>query len=648
MKKTIAVILALMLIIPTVIPLCLSAVTPSQWAATDGLGRTLTLSEEKREDKFVGLFYWTWHYPWTDREPLNNTRILKEHPEAKYDFYNECWGCYDDGGPQFWDEPLLGYYSDLDEYVLRKHAELIADAGVDVIIFDCTNGTLTWDDATEVLFRVWEEAKNEGVNVPQVAFMLPFWGEDLIRTDLIHLYDSIYSKGRYSDLWFMWKGKPLIMGDAGALDKSDAKQAEIADFFTFRKNDPGYFSKDTFYNRFGENKWGWCSEYPQTLYGRKSLFGKACEQICVSVAQNCNEDGLCAMNAEGEVQGRNYTKGSYSYSFDSKGKTVTVDKNTENALYYGLNFQQQWDFALKADPEFIFVTGFNEWIAGRYIEWQGTKNASPDQYNCEFSRDIEPSAGEMKDYYYYQLVENIRKFKGTDTAPANNAQKTIDIEADISQWDDVQPEYTHYTGSTKERSMAGWKGTFYENHTMRNDIVSSKVAYDDENIYFLVKTKDSLSPSSDNAWMRLFIDTDTTGISPNWESFEYVINRNSPENNVVTVEKSEGGWNFTPSGTGSCSVADNTLQFAIPRSALGLDGTDEVRFNFKWSDNMQKDGDIMDFYQNGDVAPGGRFTFVFDSEADGTTTENKDNNFISFLLKIWNFIVKFFKGDFTC
>lgn len=34
-------------------------------------------------------------------------------------------------------------------------------------------------------------------------------------------------------------------------------------------------------------------------------------------------------------------------------------------------------------------------------------------------------------------------------------------------------------------------------------------------------------------------------------------------------------------------------------------------FHFKWSDNMQEDGNIMDFYVNGDVAPGGRFMFHF-------------------------------------
>ena len=53
------------------------------------------------------------------------------------------------------------------------------------------------------------------------------------------------------------------------------------------------------------------------------------------------------------------------------------------------------------------------------------------------------------------------------------------------------------------------------------------------------------------------------------------------------------------------------MQLCIPRSALGLSNGEEVHFNFKLSDNMQTDGDIMDFYQNGDVAPGGRFMFSF-------------------------------------
>ncbi len=52
--------------------------------------------------------------------------------------------------------------------------------------------------------------------------------------------------------------------------------------------------------------------------------------------------------------------------------------------------------------------------------------------------------------------------------------------------------------------------------------------------------------------------------------------------------------------------------------------------NFKWSDNMQADGDIMDFCTNGDVAPGARYKYSFttvgaktpetETETDGETT----------------------------
>lgn len=37
----------------------------------------------------------------------------------------------------------------------------------------------------------------------------------------------------------------------------------------------------------------------------------------------------------------------------------------------------------------------------------------------------------------------------------------------------------------------------------------------------------------------------------------------------------------------------------------------EINLEFKWNDNMQENGNIMDFYVNGDSAPGGRFNFVY-------------------------------------
>ena len=569
-------------------------IRPDTWAAVDGLGRTLPVKGEVREKndrKFVGLFYWTWHTSFAQNHAAKNaTEILADHPEILHDFNSPLWGNTYSGYPHYWNKPLFGYYRDTDEYVLRKHAELLADAGVDVIFFDCTNGTATWDESFEALFRVFEEAKKDGVNVPKVAFMLTFWEGTDTSVALRHLYDSVYSKDRYSDLWFLWDGKPLVMAHPDYLDETDPTQKELLDFFTFRANDPGYFSSDTKYKA---KAWGWCSTFPQAKYG-VSANGRV-EQMCVSVAQNAADGQLVAMNADADVQGRAYSEGEYSYSYETGGKTVTVNSDTENALLYGVNFQQQWDNAIAADPDFIFITGWNEWIAGRWDEWQGTPNAFPDQFSDEFSRDIEPADGVLKDHFYYQLAANIRRFKG--------------ISAETKEVGGIKTYY-HYANSTRARDCDGWQGEHYASDTMRNDFVKATVSHDNANVYLRIFTKEDITPHTDNAWMRVFIDTDPTGISPNWEGFEYVVNRADATDHTVTVERSLGGWQFQQVGTAEYTVKGSVMTIKIPLAALGLT-KDDIHFNFKLSDNMQTDGDIMDFYKNGDVAPGGRFTFVY-------------------------------------
>ena len=571
-----------------------SEIRPDTWAAVDGLGRTLPVKGEvrkKNDRKFVGMFYWTWHTNFAQNHAAKNaTEILSGNPGILYDFNAPEWGNTYSGYPHYWNKPLFGYYRDTDEYVLRKHAELLADAGVDAIFFDCTNGTATWDESFEALFKVFEEAKADGVNVPQVAFMLTFWEGSDTSVALRHLYDSVYAKGRYEDLWFRWDGKPLVMAHPEYLDESDPAQKELLDFFTFRANDPGYFSGDT---RYKAKTWGWCSTFPQAKYGVSG--NRRVEQMCVSVAQNAADGQLVAMNADADVQGRAYSEGDYSYSYQTAGKTVTVSSETENALLYGVNFQQQWDNAIAADPDFIFITGWNEWIAGRWDEWQGTPNAFPDQFSDEFSRDIEPADGILKDHFYYQLVANIRRFKGiSDETLQPPGVKT----------------YYHYTGSTRRRDSDGWQGEHFTSDTMRNDFVKAAVRDDGTNIYLTVYTKDDITPYTDPAWMRIFIDTDHTGLSPNWEGFEYVINRENATENEVSVERSLGGWQFEQTGTAKYCVNGNRMTLIIPAASLGLTKGD-VHFNFKLSDNMQTDGDIMDFYKSGDVAPGGRFTFVY-------------------------------------
>lgn len=147
MKRLYSLCLALMTLMTgqTAFVAAQNNVNSDHWTATDALGRTLGRYDDLGKGrKEVLMFYWTWHEreDMVDARIKNNTEILQNHPEAALDAEHPAWA---NGvtGYYFWDEPLLGYYRTTDKWVLRKHAELLADAKVDAVFFDCTNGSLT-------------------------------------------------------------------------------------------------------------------------------------------------------------------------------------------------------------------------------------------------------------------------------------------------------------------------------------------------------------------------------------------------------------------------------------------------------------------------------------------------------------------------
>lgn len=559
------------------------------WVCTDGLGRTLPGNAEAgdpRGDRFVGMFYWSWHNT-PGGAAFNNTEFIKEHPELKNDYESPLWPL---GVNHYWDEPIFDYYLTTDEWVLRKQAEMLAAAGVDVIFFDNTNGVMTWRESYTKIFKVFAQALEDGVKVPKISFILPFGDAQSSAAQLRELYLDIFRPGKYRELWFYWEGKPLIMSMWRNMKKNSEPDSEIRDFFTFRTPQPVYAPEYT-----AENSWGWLSVYPQTEY-RSGARPDVLEQMTVGVAQNWTlENGLSAMNAEGTVFDRTYT----SKGYDTR----------ENAKLYGANFAEQWEYALEKDPEFVFVTGWNEWTAGRYSEWQGTVNAFPDEFNDIASRDIEPTKGDLKDHYYYQLAAYIRRFKGVRALPEASEAKTIDIFSSGDQWSGVLPEYIGYAGNTLARDAVGRGGVRYTDSTGRNDIVSARVAQDEKYLYFLCETASALTPSSDPGWMRLYIDT---GAGEGWEGYDYIINKRNPSGTTAYVERFTEGWESEMCGEADISVSGSRLQLRVPRGALGI-GAGGFSLNFKWSDNIQTDGDIMDFYVSGDTAPLGRFMFRYES-----------------------------------
>lgn len=575
---------------------CISA-NPQQisddWAATDAVGRKLPDYREAgdlKKNKYVALFYWTWHGSrHADGGYANVSRIIADHPDAVNDYENPAWKTFSDVRAYHWGEPLFGYYRTTDPWVLRKHAEMLSDAGVDVVVFDCTNGTFTWKESYEVLAQTWMKARQDGVKTPQIAFLCPFGAMDNSLIIVQDLYNDIYKPGRYRELWFYWNGKPLIMA------YPDNIPEPVRSFFTFRPGQPDYRSGPR-----RKDDWSWLEVYPQNGYVEYEP-GKY-EMVAVGVAQNAT-DALApaAMNDTAQVYGRSYTKTS---GFDTRPE----------ASLYGLNFQEQWDRAIKLDPKLVFVTGWNEWVAGRAQNWQGTENAFPDEFNVEYSRDIEPAKAPIGDNYYYQLVSNIRRFKGVRSAAGIPEPKAIQVDGKFDDWADVTPDYRDHQGDTLHRSHRGYGDLMYVNTTGRNDFVKAKVSYDERHIYFYIETAEVITVPDASAWMMLLIDVDRDK-NTGWQGYDYLINRTRDENGPAWIETNrDNDWQWSRIGDTVWRLSGREMELSIPRDFLVGKTGNKIDFEFKWADNIKQDGDIMDFYVSGDVAPSARFNYVYMAE----------------------------------
>ncbi len=617
----------------TVDPNAEHVVDQSQWVVTDGLDRVLSTYTQTGEmkDRTVAIFYWTWHGDFANQgqSAFNNQQNIDKLialGKSERDYVTLSLseltklGLYtNSGGYHFWDEPVFGYYSANDEWVIRKQAELLAAADVDVVFFDNTNGRFTWMESAKTVMKIFSEARAQGVDAPDVSFMLPFGGNSDARAQLHELYDQIYNAGYYPDVWYELDGKPMLMAHKSCLDLSNQKDKAINSFFTFRANVAGYTDKET-----ATNQWGWLSRFPQAYFhNAKGVI----EQMTVGVAVNHDAANrvIAPMSLGQNVIGRTWT----SSGIDTR----------ENALLYGACFAEQWENALAVDPEIVFVTAWNEWVAMRIAHWPATVdyyNCFVDQYNAEYSRDTEPSTGILKDHYYYQLADYIRQYKGTNPIEKATWEKLIDVNGGYGQWANVGPTYNDYFG-LPDRDALGYKDPetgkrfHYTNDSGRNDIYDAKVARDYENLYFMVRTVEDLTPYTDAYWMRLYIDMgDSEG--GNWENYEFILNKANPENETTaTLERFTGnGYETEVVGKVTYAVKGNVLTVCIPKTMLGIPAEEmDFELGFKWTDNTMDDGDIMKWYVNGDVAPVGRFNYCYSttgsaeyvpSEKDSTYT----------------------------
>lgn len=628
------------------------------WVATDAIGRTMPTNAETgdvKSDKrrVVGIFYITWHTQDLHKQvsPYTGdiTQILEKTPEARKDTNHPAWK------HNVWfhyAEPEMGYFLSQDEWVIRKDLSMLADAGVDVMILDVTNAVRYWDE-WKVIFETMHKMKAEGNIVPKFCFWA-FNGP--VITVVQELFNRVYKENKYSDLWFYWDDKPLLLYnadphhnasggwtenpnpnyyEAAVTDPNDPNYNnpdytqkslkdytnEVKEFFTLRNMWWGYYEWGG--KRFIGTEGNWSFGYnlederiknmtPEELIAKHN--GKL-EQAAVTPAQH-----PVTMTENPMGVGKSWTRRFgepqlNKYDMPEVGYIPYLKQTKRNPVLYGAYFQESWDYALKGDPEFLYINDWNEWTAMKFntegeVSWLGRINPFMfvDQYNMEFNRGIQPMKGGYSDNYYMQMAQNIRRYKGSRPIPEHKGYTECKIDGRFSDWKSNSIEYRDTQGDTFHRNAKGYAGLHYTNSSGRNDIITSKVAVGAENISFYAETAAKLTPHTDKNWMLLLIDADNNH-STGWHGYDYIINKEVKDKQATTLmqyNSQKGEWEYLADV--GMRYADNHLELTIPRKLLKL-AEDKFTLDFKWTDNPAELKDPISLCTDGDTAPNRRFNY---------------------------------------
>ena len=436
------------------------------WPAIDALGRRLPPADTPdvpgpRADRFVGMFYFLWHdnhgrpsgptatarmmFPrsWPATRTPSSTRRRRSGGRS---------ACTITGPSR-----SMAITSSTDPWVIRRHAQLLAAAGVDTLIFDTTNA-VTYPRVYRKLCEVYH--RNAQGREPHAADRVH--GQHERRRDAPSRFTTIsISPGHYRDLWFHLAGQ-------AALDLRPGRSGpRVRAFFNLRRAHWPFTQVNT------RNAWHWEATYPQ-VYGYTDDPARP-EQVNVSVAQNLRaSDGQVTNMSAGDARGRSFHDGARD--------------QTAGAVDRGGNFQEQWKRALALDPPFVMVTGWNEWIAGRWGKPDGPIEFV-DQFDQEFSRDIEPMKGGHGDNYYYQLVANVRAIQGHAPPARGTSSRPIDDRRWFRPVARCQAAICRRFGDTLPRDHDGAGGLHYTSTGPGATTWLTSRSRDSQNLSFYARTR---------------------------------------------------------------------------------------------------------------------------------------------------------------
>ncbi len=308
------------------------------------------------EERVVGIAYTTWHTA------------------------SRSWGS------GTWDLPLCGPYVSDDEKVLRYHAELLRDAGVDFVFVDWSNNTnydpptmrdhredfRMIEEATDKLFDVWKTVEG----APKICIFLGpgHTGQESVdsgnhQKKADQVWRDYVTNPDRADMYFHYQGKPLLAC---------------------------YGATPTQYTAKPQNKWDddrytvrWITGYvgqQSNLYNQKTLVSK--------LYWSWEERGAQTFTVlDGKVEAVTISAATRPQGKEGDSGYIPA-AGREN----GATFKRQFQRACDLGAGIVIIVSWNEWVTG-------------EQPSPEVSKDMEPS--QIHGTFYYDLMrEQIKKFKG--------------------------------------------------------------------------------------------------------------------------------------------------------------------------------------------------------------------------------------------
>jgi hypothetical protein len=297
--------------------------------------------------------------------------------------------------------PILGKYSSYDVDVICKHEEWFEDLGIDWLLLDWSNMLWThpeWEKhegstgeieaSTALLFKTYRQLEKEGKHPPKLVIMLGLQNGKLIPNGVQRMNNIIaWTKANfldnpeYENLWLYYHGKPLLTilyhVRIACPEIKTRTSGIVAPDWTVRW--VGSQLQDTHVEDCGF--WSWMDGTIRQVVTRSE---GAVEETVVTPSSFPMPGGWLHPRATGRDHGAPYL--------------------------------ESWEVAFETHAKFIQIHQWNEFVG--QAEGQGFGPAHDiygDEYNLEFSDDIEPTAMDQCayrgcggwGYYYMNLTKAI-------------------------------------------------------------------------------------------------------------------------------------------------------------------------------------------------------------------------------------------------